>query len=126
MVARILDLLFIQICAPGPRPGHPAELAGRCAGSADRPGPELARACSLSQSAFAARFAARAGKPPASYLAHVRLDAATSLLRDTSLPVTVIAANVGYTSEAAFSRAFKHHYRTPPARWRREARAGRW
>jgi AraC-like DNA-binding protein len=84
---------------------------------------ELARACSLSRSAFAARFVARVGKPPASYLAHVRLDAATGLLRDTSLPVTLIAENVGYTSEAAFSRAFKHRYGTPPARWRRERRA---
>jgi len=55
----------------------------------------------------------------ATYLAHVRLDAATGLLRDTSLPVTLIAENVGYTPEAAFSRAFKHRYGMPPARWRR-------
>jgi transcriptional regulator GlxA family with amidase domain len=37
----------------------------------------------------------------------VRLDAATGLLRDTALPAALIAANVGYTPEAAFSRAFK-------------------
>jgi transcriptional regulator GlxA family with amidase domain len=54
---------------------------------------------------------------------YVRLDAATGLLRDTSLPVTLIAKNVGYTSEAAFSRAFKNRYGTPPARWRRDTRA---
>src|ERR1700677_2920960 len=84
---------------------------------------ELARACHLSRSAFAARFVARVGKPPATYLAHVRLDAATGLLRDTTLPVTLIAENVGYTSEAAFSRAFKNRYGTPPARWRRDTRA---
>jgi len=54
--------------------------------------------------------------------AHVRLDAATDLLRGGSLPVTRIAENVGYTSEAAFSRAFKHRYGTPPARWRRDIR----
>ena len=41
------------------------------------------------------------------YLAHVRLDAATDLLRDTSLSATHIAENVGCTSAAAFSRAFK-------------------
>ena len=85
----------------------------------------MARACNLSRSAFAARFVARVGKPPAAYLVHVRLDAATDLLRDTSLPVTRIAKNVGYTSEAAFSRAFKHRYGMPPARWRRETRAKR-
>jgi AraC-like DNA-binding protein len=36
--------------------------------------------------------------------------------------VAVIAKNVGYTSEAAFSRAFKNRYGTPPARWRRNTR----
>jgi transcriptional regulator GlxA family with amidase domain len=57
------------------------------------------------------------------YLAHVRLDAATELLRTTSLPVGLVAERVGYTSEAAFSRAFKRRYGTPPARWRGGVRA---
>ena len=138
MVARILDLLFIQILrawAAG-TDAEPNWLAGALdpqiglALSAIHRDPghdwtvkELARACSLSRSAFAARFVARVGKPPATYLAHVRLDAATDLLRGTSLPVTLIAENVGYTSEAAFSRAFKRRYGTPPARWRRDIRA---
>ena len=69
------------------------------------------------------RFAARVGKPPATYLAHVRLEAASDMLRDTLLAVALIAEKVGYTSEAAFSRAFKHRYGTPPARWRRDMRA---
>src|SRR5579863_3763248 len=138
MVARILDLLFIQILrawAAGPD-AEPNWLAGALdpqiglALSAVHRDPghdwsvtELARACSLSRSAFAARFAARVGKPPAAYLAQVRLNAATDLLRGTSLPVALIAENVGYTSEAAFSRAFKHRYGTPPARWRRDMQA---
>jgi transcriptional regulator GlxA family with amidase domain len=84
---------------------------------------ELARACSLSRSAFAARFVARVGTAPSSYLAHVRLEAATDLLRDTALPVAVIAENVGYRSEPAFSRAFKRRYGAPPARWRQDTRA---
>jgi AraC-like DNA-binding protein len=138
MVARILDLLFIQILrawAAG-TDAEPNWLAGALdpqigpALSAIHRDPghdwtvkKLARACSLSRSAFAARFVARVGKPPASYLAHVRLDAATGLLRDTPLPVVLIAEKVGYTSEAAFSRAFKQRYGTPPARWRRDIRA---
>ncbi len=139
MVARILDLLFIQILrawAAGPD-AEPNWLAGALdpqigpALSAIHRDPghdwtveELARACSLSRSAFAARFVARVGKPPAAYLVHVRLDAATGLLKDTSLPVTLVAKNVGYMSEAAFSRAFKNRYGTPPAHWRRDTRAG--
>jgi AraC-like DNA-binding protein len=134
MVARILDLIFIQVLrawAAGPD-AEPNWLAGAFdpqispALSAIHREPgrdwsvdELARACHLSRSSFAARFAARVGKPPASYLAHVRLDAATVLLRDTYLPVAAIAQRVGYRSEAAFSRAFKSRYGTPPARWRR-------
>ena len=79
----------------------------------------------LSRSAFAARFVDRVGTPPATYLAHVRLDAAKDLLRDTLLPVTLVAEKVGYTSEAAFSRAFKSRYGTPPARWRRDTSPAR-
>jgi AraC-like DNA-binding protein len=138
MIARILDLLFIQILrawAAGPD-AEPNWLAGALdpqiglALSAVHRDPghdwkveELARACCLSRSAFAARFVARVGMPPATYLAHVRLDAAADLLRDTALPVTLIAANVGYMSETALSRAFKRRYGTPPARWRRDIRA---
>jgi AraC-like DNA-binding protein len=134
MVARILDLLFIQILrawaarmdtepnwlagALDPRIGPALRAIHRDPGH-DWTVEELARACNLSRSAFAERFVARVGKPPATYLAHVRLDAATTLLRDTSLPVTLVAEQVGYTSEAAFSRAFKHRYGTPPSRWRR-------
>jgi AraC-like DNA-binding protein len=137
MIARILDLIFIQVLrvwAAG-ADAEPNWLAGALdpqiglALTAIHRDPghdwtveKLAKACSLSRSAFAARFVARVGKPPATYLAHVRLDAATDLLRDTTLPVTLIAENVGYTSEAAFSRAFKHRYGTPPARWRRDIR----
>jgi AraC-like DNA-binding protein len=138
MIARILDLLFIQILrawAAGPD-AEPNWLAGALdpqiglalSGIHREPGhdwkvEELAQACCLSRSAFAARFAARVGMPPATYLANVRLDAATDMLRDTALPVALIAANVGYKSEAAFSRAFKRQYGTPPARWRRDIRA---
>jgi AraC-like DNA-binding protein len=137
MIARILDLIFIQILrawAAGNDP-EPNWLAGAFdpqigpSLSAIHRNPsyawtieELARACNLSRSTFASRFASRVGKPPATYLTHVRLDAAADLLRETGLPVTLIAQRVGYTSEAAFSRAFKNRYRTPPARWRQETR----
>lgn len=137
MIARILDLIFIQILrawAAGPD-AEPNWLAGAfdpqigLALSAIHRDPghdwtvdELARASTLSRSAFAARFAACVGKPPGTYLAHVRLDAATKLLRDTSLAAALIARSVGYASEAAFSRAFKNRYGTPPARWRRDVR----
>ncbi|QIS15458.1 AraC family transcriptional regulator [Nocardia arthritidis] len=137
MISRILDLMFIQIMrtwAAG-EDAEPNWLAGAFDPhlgpslsaihrdpSHDWTVEELARACNLSRSAFAARFTARVGTPPATYLAHVRLDAATDLLRDTALSIPLIAERVGYTSEAAFSRAFKNRYHIPPARWRRDIR----
>lgn len=139
MVARILDLIFIQIlrawaAGTSAQPNWLAGVLDPQIGPALRavhrdPGhdwtvEELARACCLSRSAFAARFVDRVGKPPATYLAHVRLDTAADLLRDTSLPAGSIGETVGYTSEAAFNRAFKHRYGKPPALWRRHTRAG--
>lgn len=137
MIARILDLIFIQILrawaagddaepnwlagALDPQIGPALSAVHRDPGH-DWTVEELARACCLSRSAFAARFATRVGQPPTTYLAHVRLAAAADLLRDTSLPVTVVGENVGYTSEAAFNRAFKQRYGQPPARWRRDTR----
>ena len=138
MVARILDLLFIQILrawAAGPH-AEPNWLAGALD---PRIGPalgaihsdpardwtveDLAKACNLSRSLFAERFSTRVGKPPGNYLTHVRLDAAASLLTETSAPVRLIAQRVGYTSEAAFSRAFRQRYGEPPSRWRRTGRS---
>ncbi|MGW5109588.1 cupin domain-containing protein [Nocardia sp. NPDC004123] len=138
MISRILDLMFIQIMRAwaGGKDTEPTWLTGafdpelgRSLSAIHRdPGhdwtvEELARVSNLSRSAFAARFTARVGTPPATYLAHVRLDAATDLLRDTSLSIPLIAERVGYSSEAAFSRAFKNRYSTPPAHWRRDIRS---
>ena len=41
---------------------------------------------------------------------------------ETPRGVADIAAGVGYESEAAFNRAFKRLFGTPPARYRREHR----
>ena len=43
------------------------------------------------------------------------------LLRESRAPVASIALDVGYDSEAAFSRAFKRATGKPPAAWRRAA-----
>jgi AraC-like DNA-binding protein len=47
------------------------------------------------------------------------------MLRETSAPVAAVALDVGYESEAAFSRAFKRLTGMPPAAWRRERQATR-
>jgi AraC-like DNA-binding protein len=79
----------------------------------------LADEIALSRSAFYERFMRLIGQPPMQYLTQWRMQAAANLLRQTHAPVASIALDVGYESEAAFTRAFKRLVGTPPARWRR-------
>jgi len=90
------------------RPGHPW--------AAD----ELAREVGLSRSAFAERFTGLIGEPPMRYLTLWRLQCAAQRLRDGRMPLSRIAFEVGYESEAAFNRAFKREFGVPPATWRRQ------
>nr|WP_232327926.1 helix-turn-helix transcriptional regulator [Kibdelosporangium sp. MJ126-NF4] len=57
-------------------------------------------------------------------LREIRMDAARRLLRDPARPVTQIALTVGYSSTAAFSRAFSAHHGVAPQEWRNVPRAG--
>jgi AraC-like DNA-binding protein len=79
---------------------------------------ELARAVGMSRSAFAERFARVVGEPPMRYLTRLRLHAAARRLRQTKDSLARIAFDIGYESEAAFSRAFKREFGEPPASWR--------
>ena len=84
---------------------------------------ELARAVFLSRSAFAERFTSLLGMPPMTYLGNWRMQVAAQRLRDSQRALAQVAAEVGYESEAAFSRAFKRAHAVSPAQWRRQAQA---
>jgi AraC-like DNA-binding protein len=86
---------------------------------------ELSTQVGLSRSALAAHFVRHLGEPPKQYLARWRLALAADTLRTTADSAAQIATNVGYESEAAFSRAFKRVYGLPPATWRRNLLAGK-
>jgi AraC-like DNA-binding protein len=79
----------------------------------------LARAVGLSRAAFARRFAAVSGRSPRRFLSELRLALAASLLESTDEALAEIAARVGYTSEFAFSRAFKRAHGVAPGSFRR-------
>lgn len=68
---------------------------------------DLASEAALSRSLLAERFTATLGVPPMTYLQNWRMQIASGLLARGSMTVAKIAAEVGYDSEAAFSRAFK-------------------
>jgi AraC-like DNA-binding protein len=80
---------------------------------------ELARAVNMSRSAFADRFSRLTGQPPIRYLTARRMQLAAHELRATRKTVAQIAFDVGYESEAAFTRAFRRELGQPPATWRR-------
>jgi AraC-like DNA-binding protein len=80
---------------------------------------DLAREVALSRSAFHERFVQYVGQPPMQYLANWRIQVGARLLRESSRNVAAIAQDVGYDSEAAFSRAFRRVMGKPPAAWRK-------
>ncbi|MBM7804319.1 AraC-like DNA-binding protein [Geodermatophilus bullaregiensis] len=83
----------------------------------------LARVAGLSRAAFAARFTAAVGQPPAQYLSGARMRRAMTLLRAEGATAAGVASRVGYASEASFAVAFTRHAGCPPGAWRRRARS---
>ncbi len=82
----------------------------------------LAGEAGLSRSVLAQRFRLYLGEPPLGYLTRWRLQLGAQMLSSTSYSVAQVASEVGYESEAAFNRAFKRSFGSPPARYRSEAR----
>lgn len=80
---------------------------------------ELARRSGASRSILAERFSELLGQPPMQYLTHWRMQLAARRLCDGRAKVSAVAEEVGYDSEAAFSRAFKSIVGVPPAAFRR-------
>jgi AraC-like DNA-binding protein len=79
---------------------------------------DLADAVGISRSALVERFTRYLSEPPITYLTRWRLQLAARSLERTSRGVADIATDIGYESEAAFSRAFKREFGLPPGRYR--------
>src|SRR5690606_19444051 len=81
---------------------------------------ELGREVGLSRSALGARFVDVLGLPPMQYLTNWRIHVAAHELVSSSKSILQVALEVGYDSEASFSRAFRRAMDAPPATWRRQ------
>lgn len=134
VLSKLAELLFVEAVRrylatlPADQTGWLAGLRDRIVGralallhgSAGHPWTtaDLARQVGLSRSAFAERFTMLIGMPPMRYLAHWRLQLAAVRLRESPRSTAQIAYDVGYESEAAFSRAFKKAFGVTPGAWR--------
>jgi AraC-like DNA-binding protein len=78
----------------------------------------LAQLVGASRSIFAERFTDMVGQPPMQYLTLWRMQLASRLLIEGG-QVASVAMDVGYESEAAFSRAFKKLVGQAPGTWRK-------
>jgi AraC-like DNA-binding protein len=82
----------------------------------------LADSATMSRSTFAARFMAVVGQPPLKYLTDCRMRKAREMLRNGRLGLKVISAKVGYSTESAFSNAFKRYTGLSPGAFRSEGK----
>ena len=67
----------------------------------------LARVSGVSEAHFARSFKDAFGAPPHRYLLTLRIERATSLLRDMDLAITDIAFQTGWNSLGTFGRTFR-------------------
>lgn len=79
---------------------------------------DLAAKCCASRSVLAGRFTQLLGYPPIQYLTRWRMQLAAKRLNETGVKIAAVAQEVGYESEAAFSRAFKKFSGRAPSEWR--------
>lgn len=79
---------------------------------------EIADRVGMSRSVLAERFARLVGYPPMQYLTNWRMQLAARQLSDGRKKIAEIGRDVGYESEAAFSRTFKRIAGVSPAAWR--------
>lgn len=84
---------------------------------------ELARGVGMSRTGFALRFRDVAGMAPLAYIFNWRMRLAERKLRDTGVPLSELAREVGYSSESAFSNAFKRATGVSPKRFRSQLAA---
>jgi AraC-like DNA-binding protein len=138
VLERMSEMLFVEVLrryVDALPPGQTGWLAGMrdpgvgralalLHGRPERPWTleQLGEEAGLSRSVLHERFVHFIAQPPMQYLAQWRMQLAAARLRDTDAKLVEIALDVGYESEAAFSRAFRRLVGVAPGAWRRARR----
>lgn len=76
----------------------------------------LAGIAGMSRASFAVKFRDTLGMTPGEYLSHWRLGIAKTLLKKGK-PVSLVSDEIGYSSPAAFTRAFAGRFGQTPTSW---------
>ena len=138
VLRRVAELVFVEVlrshltAAAGTRAGWLAGLCDPLVGRAlaclhAAPArawtlQHLAHQAGASRSVLVERFTSLVGFPPMLYLTQWRMQLASGQLARGAAPVSAVALDVGYESEAAFCRAFKKVTGVTPAAWRNGSR----
>lgn len=85
---------------------------------------ELAAALGLDAGHLGRIFRASVGLPPIAYLNRRRMQAASGLLVQSDLPVTLVGRQVGCRDPAYFARRFRAEFGTSPSAYRSRLRSG--
>lgn len=80
----------------------------------------LASMASISPFHFHRVFSSQVGEPVLAYIRRLRLEKAAFRILFMNSSVTEVAAQAGYSSAAAFTRAFRMHYGTTPKKFVRK------
>lgn len=80
----------------------------------------LAKEVGMSRSGFSAKFTELVGDSAKSYLTKWRMQIARIKLAENVASIAVVAEQLGYSSEAAFSRAFKRNFGVSPSKVRHQ------
>jgi AraC family transcriptional regulator of arabinose operon len=79
----------------------------------------LADNIGLNRTYFTAIFKEKMYMSPQEYLMQVRMKHACDLLKETDLPIKMIASSVGYENALTFSKIFKHKEGVSPLDYRK-------
>lgn len=83
--------------------------------------PDLAKLVAISPGHFAHMFRQTTGLPPHQFVLERRIERAKGLLRDTDLPITEIAQQVGCASHSHLSAMFHRDTGLTPSEYRKQA-----
>lgn len=79
---------------------------------------QLAREAGVSRTLLTKLFTERLGVAPMTYLTNWRMSVAANMLTERETTISRVASQVGYGSEASFSKAFKRATGMTPGSWR--------